>query len=233
MLDVQHLHFRAHGIRESQGTLGIRVRQDRHELFAAVACDQVARPAQDARQRSRNQDQAFIAALVAVVVVVGLEVIDVDHDERQRRCAALGAPDLAIHVHIETAPVRNPGQAIRENLRLQLQRLFVQLLLARDRHADVGELNQAMARQGRHLDRHHLQCLLDARVAGKIIGVGIEREGRLVQGLRNQGSEIVMQRVLDRAVRAAIRHFRKDLDKGLAEYGLGRPMRMLFHPCVP
>ena len=67
------------------------VQHDR-EFLAAVARSDVQRPARAAVQAPRDLAQAFVAGLVPVVIVVGLEVVDIDQQQAERRrCRALPA----------------------------------------------------------------------------------------------------------------------------------------------
>ena len=60
-----------------------RVVQHDREFLAAVARGDVQRPARAAAQAPGDLPQAFVAGLVTVVIVVGLEVIDIDQQQRR------------------------------------------------------------------------------------------------------------------------------------------------------
>ena len=79
---------------EDRALLDVGLGQDEHEFLAAVAADHVATPAGSramvwATPRSTTSPDA-----VAVRVVDGLEVVDVDEGDRQRAFVAVGALDL-------------------------------------------------------------------------------------------------------------------------------------------
>ena len=67
--------------------LDVGLGQDEHELLAAVAADHVARP-QVGADRLGDAAQDDVAGRVAVGVVDGLEVVDVDEGDRQRPLVA-------------------------------------------------------------------------------------------------------------------------------------------------
>src|SRR5438067_2517230 len=78
------------------GALAIGPRQQHGELLAAVARDEVAGAVQRLREQSADAAEAFVAGLVSVRIVVGLERVDVDHQQRQRRARADAAPPLDV-----------------------------------------------------------------------------------------------------------------------------------------
>ena len=87
------------------------VRQDDGKLFAAIAGHHVVR-AHFAGHGAGHLAQAQVAALVAVAVVVFLEIVDIDHQQRQGLALPLGALPLGQEGVVEAAPVRQARQAI-------------------------------------------------------------------------------------------------------------------------
>src|SRR3954452_1447400 len=86
-------------------------RHDDRELLAAVTGDQVNAP-YAAGQGPRDQPQAFVAPLVAVVIVVLLEVVDVDHREPDRLAGPQRTQPLGLE-HLGEAPaVGQAGQRV-------------------------------------------------------------------------------------------------------------------------
>ena len=57
-------------------------------------------------------DERVVAGRVAVAVVDLLEVVDVDHQRRERLAAAAGAGELVARALLERAPVEQAGERI-------------------------------------------------------------------------------------------------------------------------
>src|SRR5690606_39638284 len=72
-----------------------------------------------AAQRLTNAAQHFIASDVAVLVVVGLEIVDVDHQQRQFALIAQGAAPLDLQVFVEVAAVGQAGRSEEHTSELQ------------------------------------------------------------------------------------------------------------------
>jgi uncharacterized protein (DUF1778 family) len=106
--------------------LGVGARREDHELLAAVARAQVA-AAHRAVQDLRDPQQDLVAGRVAEPVVQALEVVDVDHEDRERLLRALDAPDLAREVVLEEAVVVQPREPVGDR---ELVQHFVRLLEA-------------------------------------------------------------------------------------------------------
>ena len=98
-------------LREDGAFLDVGLGEDQHELLAAVAADHVARP-QVRAERLGDAAQHDVAGGVAVGVVDGLEVVDVDERDRQRALVAAGALDLGEQGGQQRAAVRDAGQAV-------------------------------------------------------------------------------------------------------------------------
>lgn len=107
-------------------------RRGRHhdrEFLAAETRGEIARLAEAALDGRRDLLEHAVARHVAVRVVVQLEVVDVDHQQRQLAALARAAPPFRGEVFVEIAPVRQPGQAVGMREAPQLEIGFEQLLL--------------------------------------------------------------------------------------------------------
>ena len=101
--------------RDGDGGIEIGVRQDDHELLAAVARDDVRRThrmADDLRQVHERR----IAGRMAVRVVQLLEIVEVEHRDAHRLAGATGAGDLALHGVVHPASIERAGQVILADL---------------------------------------------------------------------------------------------------------------------
>src|SRR5579872_5248657 len=77
----------ADGLSHMLGSLKRCFRKQDNEFLATKPGDHISGPGNVCRQRRCDSPQALISALVTELVVVCLEVIDVDHHERQRGLA--------------------------------------------------------------------------------------------------------------------------------------------------
>ena len=99
---------------ERAGKVGLG--QDQRELLAAIASREVDVP--DPRTEDlADGPQNGVARRVAVAVVDGLEVVQVQEHERERVADAVGAAPLERELLVEGAPVREAGQAVDGRLR--------------------------------------------------------------------------------------------------------------------
>ena len=85
--------------------------QDDRKLVAAVAGDEIE-AAHLVLQQGGDLDQDHVADQVAETVVGLLEVVDVDHQQRQRPVVAPLAIDLQLQHVVEMAVVADAGQAV-------------------------------------------------------------------------------------------------------------------------
>ena len=106
------LDERAELLGEDRALLDAGLGQDEHELLAAVAADQVATRAGCAEMRLGDAAQHDVADAVAVRVVDGLEVVDVDEGDRQRALVARRALDLGEERAEQGLAVGDAGQAV-------------------------------------------------------------------------------------------------------------------------
>ncbi len=86
-------HALAHALADLPRAAGVGLRQHDEELLAAVAHEQVA-GADRAAQPARDLGEHDVADAVAVLIVDRLEVIDVDHRDRERAIAIDRGLDL-------------------------------------------------------------------------------------------------------------------------------------------
>ena len=87
-----------------------RVGQQRRELVAAVAADDVDVGAQRVGQDAGDGHQGRVAGLVAVGVVELLEVVDIEHEQRERGVVAAEAGHLFAQAVAQVAVVGRGGR---------------------------------------------------------------------------------------------------------------------------
>ena len=95
------------------------MREQHGELLAAVAGERVRGP-QHRPPGGGGRGQQLVAGLVAVVVVEGLEAVEVEHRQAQVPAVAARPRDLALEVLVPHAPVRQAGQRVGARGGLQL-----------------------------------------------------------------------------------------------------------------
>src|SRR5688572_25130436 len=91
-----------------------RAVEDEHELLAAVARREIERPLRTARDALRDALERVVAGLMAVKVVVDLEEIDVDENDRDTGALAPRLPPEALDVIVEDAAVIEPCHAVTQ-----------------------------------------------------------------------------------------------------------------------
>jgi hypothetical protein len=96
----------------------VDARQDERELLAAEPRDEVALAHRGAQPR-RGGDEHLVALGVAVGVVDGLEVVEVEHDDGERPAEAGRARDLLLQPLVAGAVVEQPGEPVRARLLAQ------------------------------------------------------------------------------------------------------------------
>ena len=163
------------------------------------------------------------------VVVIGLEVVDVDHQQRQLLLLTHRPAPFQLQVLVEVAAVGQPGQAIGVHQTLQHQVGIEQLLLA-DAQGAVGlvALQQGEVRARVVADtRHQLNGVgqLDQVIVGTG-GEGRTLDQRVFLGRQNDDWDVLGRRVVTvfahqgQAVQARHDQVLKD-DRGLDAHGLG------------
>src|SRR3954453_4110060 len=94
------------------------VGHDHRELIAAETGEHVAR-AQRAGPYGRGVLDGAAAGLVPLAVVQGLEPVEVDHGDRERRAVASGTGDLPRELGVPDPPVREACQMVAARLLLR------------------------------------------------------------------------------------------------------------------
>ena len=109
MIDLQVFDRLARILGNRFGPFEVEAGHQQRELFAAIAGDQYRLFQRHQRQRLADRTQAGIAGDMAIAVVEQLEVIDINHHQRQRRAFLAGALPFAIQFAVEAAPVGEPA----------------------------------------------------------------------------------------------------------------------------
>lgn len=149
---------------DRDGAVRVDVGQHDDEFLAAVTGRVIGRPAQAAGDAAADRGERIVAGLMALRVVVVLEVIDVDEQQRQRVLRARGAPPFARERDVEHAAVVEPGEAVgaRERLQLGFRALaFAQLHVEQQRQPDEADR-----------ERDHRRADRDRAVVPRGVGVG-------------------------------------------------------------
>ena len=129
VLQRQFAHGLAQAVRHRHGAQLIGIGQQHGELLAAIARRQLARALHRAGQGLGHALQAAVARNVAVVVVVGLEIVHIDHQQRQRHAAQPRLLPLALHGLAQGQAVGHLGHRIQAHTLLQRIAVARQLLL--------------------------------------------------------------------------------------------------------
>ena len=127
----------------------VRVGQDDRELVAAIARRDVAFP-QGRTDLLGSPGQQPIAKEVAKPVVDQLEVVEVDHQDRQRRARALRTEQLFAQPLVQVAMVEVPGELVAVG---QVAGIFVQ---ARVLERDGGLVGHRAGERERRLVQLHV-----------------------------------------------------------------------------
>ncbi|CAI8754609.1 hypothetical protein EMIT0196P_140128 [Pseudomonas chlororaphis] len=144
---------------------------------------------------------------MAEVVVVGLEVVDIDHQQRQLGLIAHCPAPLQLQVFVEMPAVGQAGQAIGVHQALQHQIGIEQLLLADPQRA-IGRVPLQQGHVGARVvtdARHQLDVV---RQFDQVI-VGPGREGRTLDQRVFLGRKHDDRNVLGRRVVAVLAHQRQ------------------------
>lgn len=76
-----------------------------------------------------------------MLIVDALEVVDIEHDHRQRPCSAVEPDHLGLEAILEVASVVNPGEGIGDGQRAQF--LFYPLEIGNIRHVAMPQRTAA------------------------------------------------------------------------------------------
>ncbi len=199
----------AQALGELHRAVGARGGQRDRELVAADAVGAVAR-ALGRADRLRKRLQALVAGLVAVLVVDGLEVVEVDEHERERRRGAADALELAREVLVERAVVAQPGERVgdgdlRQALELGRARRVEPAPEAQDDQRERGEQREADAERdpdralGPHALRAHGGAVGERARLG---GAGLAGD-RVLEDAEDRVDDLVVV-VLDRRLVAGV-----------------------------
>ena len=101
------------------------------EFLAAITGDKHGLFERDQRQRLADRAQAGIAGDVAVTIVEQLEVIDIDHHQRQRRAAFGGLLPFALDLAVEAAAVGKAAETVEACQLVEMPIGDLQFFLAR------------------------------------------------------------------------------------------------------
>ena len=111
MHDLDAGEFAHHFFGAPQGDAAIHLRQDHDEFLAAHPAGDVL-VARTIAQQSRERDQHRIAGAVAVAVVEGLEMVEVEGHHRQRLLAPAAARHLAPERFGQVTAIEQAGERI-------------------------------------------------------------------------------------------------------------------------
>ncbi|MNE05723.1 hypothetical protein D3C80_982940 [compost metagenome] len=117
------LNTRCHLFRHFCRTL----KQDHDKLLTAIARHYIIGCAYRLFQRLRNASQAFVSRLVSVGIVVELEIIDVEHDQRKGFLLADGVFQEAFHR--PTIGRFGQGILVRQGVQARNQHLILLIAL--------------------------------------------------------------------------------------------------------
>ena len=140
-----------------ESAIGIGVRQDEREFFAAIAGRDVDLAPCFGFDDAGDERERAVAGRMAIVIVVGLEVIDIDQQKRKRRALATVAGPFPFESEIETAAVGEAGQAVRQREMFELACCFLQCQFGIPAPIEfAGETQQQDGRQRQQQDhRQH------------------------------------------------------------------------------
>jgi hypothetical protein len=108
---ARHGHRGGHAVRHGAAAGAAGAGEQDDELVAAVAGDDVV-VAQLAAQGIGHDPQPFVAGLVALVIVDGLEVVEIEQQAGERRAGAAGAGDLLAHAQLQGAVVDEAREGV-------------------------------------------------------------------------------------------------------------------------
>ena len=117
--------------RQLRGLREVDAGQQQRKFLAAIARDQHGVFQRDDGQRFADPAQAGVAHDVAIVVVEQLEMIDIDHHQRDRLVCLGGLLPLLLQPHVETAAIGEAGEAVEASQLVEMLVGDMQFLLAR------------------------------------------------------------------------------------------------------
>jgi len=123
--DLGIRHDGTESLRYIEGLCPVRFNDDCGKLLSAGAAKDV-HAAQSFIHQARDDLQNKIASPVPPCVVDRFEVVDIDHQQRERTVETDCASQFALRQINEVAAIEEPGQVVCLGLKL---RLFLELLL--------------------------------------------------------------------------------------------------------
>lgn len=112
MRQLKFAHDVAEPLSNRQRLVNIGFRQNSHKLFTAITGQQVTRTIDGLMQGRGYLDQTLIAATMPIIVVIGLEKVDIHHKQSQWQAIAGQATGLFSQHPIEVSTIGNLGQAV-------------------------------------------------------------------------------------------------------------------------
>src|SRR5205809_2150948 len=110
-LELMLAHLLTHALPEDRGTFNRSLGKDEHEFLPAVARHVVDGTHRTAEQRS-HLSQNVVAAQVTVLVIDVLEVIEVDHQERELLLESSGAIDFDAQALEQRTTIQKPRERV-------------------------------------------------------------------------------------------------------------------------
>ena len=87
--------------------------QHRDQLLTAIARDEIERPTPSrAPHRLRDVSQTMISGLMTVAIVIGFEVIEIDHDDGELHLVAHRLVPDPTNLILECGAIEQPGEPI-------------------------------------------------------------------------------------------------------------------------
>ena len=132
MLEAEIGHLLAQALGQGVQLSGIGDLQEHDELFATIAVDIALALTQAGADAASDLAQALVADLMTIVVVEGLEEVDVQQQQGEGPAVALHLLPVIFQSEIEGAAVADAGQRVGAGLFAQAQverRQFVALAL--------------------------------------------------------------------------------------------------------
>lgn len=108
----QFLNESAHRLGDCRGSLTSRIRQNHGELFPAIPGNNVGGPQNRASEGLHDFNEAVVSGLVSIRIVHNFEVVDIDHNQRNRRRIAKSPAHFDLEHLIEPPPVGGASQRV-------------------------------------------------------------------------------------------------------------------------
>lgn len=145
--NLQFFNLGAQMLGDVRHTLLVGVWEHDTKLLAAIATGQIVAPADCMSEHFGHFFQAGISGQVTIVVIEGLEVVDVGHDDRQWGEGSGTTRNLLAEMTIQQPTIRQAGEAIDLGLALEDGVYLLQIL---------GDRDQFVAHAGDPLHRYEL-----------------------------------------------------------------------------